>query len=61
MKHIHILLILLLVAFSVSADEVAAYRLKVQNFSELTVVDGVAVDYHCRQRFDRVGCFFYHP
>lgn len=61
MKHIHILLILLLVAFSVSADEVAAYRLKVQNFSELTVVDGVAVDYHCRQ--DSIGwaVFFTTP
>ena len=59
MKHIHILLILLLVAFSVSADEVAAYRLKVQNFSELTVVDGVAVDYHCRQ--DSIGWAVFLP
>ena len=61
MKHIHILLILLLVAFSVSADEVAAYRLKVQNFFRTNSCRRRCGRLPLPSRFDRVGCFFTTP
>lgn len=41
-------LMLIFSALHIAADEPAAYKLNVQNFCELTVVDGVKVDYYCR-------------
>ena len=48
MKRLLTFLYILAAAMAVYADDVAAYRLKVENFCELTVVDGVAVEYYCR-------------
>lgn len=48
MKHILITLAFLCATTALYADELAAYKLNVQNFNEFTVVDGVAVDYYCR-------------
>lgn len=48
MKRLVIFIYIMIAAMAVYADEVAAYRLKVENFRELTVVDGVAVEYFCR-------------
>ncbi len=48
MKHIFFFLTILCCVAGLRADESAAYKLNVQNFSELTVVDGVAVDYYCQ-------------
>lgn len=48
MRHIIIILSFLIASATLYADELAAYRLNVQNFSEFTVVDGVSVDYYCR-------------
>lgn len=47
MKHIFITLAFLLASSVLYADDLAAYRLNVQNFNEFTVVDGVPVDYYC--------------
>lgn len=48
MKRIFITLFILCASTALCADELAAYRLNVQNFNEFTVVDGVSVDYYCR-------------
>lgn len=49
MKKLFSILFVLITAVSASVSaQVADYRLNVQNFCELTVVDGIAVDCYCR-------------
>ena len=61
MKHILTILILLYICMPASADDVATYRLNVHNFSELTVVDGVNVDYYCRPDSSGWAVFYTSP
>lgn len=61
MKHIIITMALLCVTTAMYADELAAYRLNVQHFKEITVVDGVSVDYHCRPDSSGWAVFYCTP
>lgn len=54
-------LLLIIAAVPALPAQIAAYKLNVQNFGELTVVDGIGVDYYCRPDSAGWVMFFCEP